>query len=212
MYTKSLFYSYYLVSCVESDPSCMNKCQPHGFFLLHSFSDLQKSVCFLQFPRVMVRLFFFFFILVAWNHHIMLHVCWRGLYLSLCTWTLYLSFLFLCHPIRVGDWSCKTLVINRDFWYAHPPKDDPNGKNGIFLVVKNSLLCLLFDVCFDNKSVFLSSTHFLNLDICCLLCFPYIGLFLLTIPMLCLMVFPVIHMKWCTRHSAQTFTWICGIA
>lgn len=60
MYTKSLFYSYYLVSCVESDPSCMNKCQPHGFFLLHSFSDLQKSVCFLQFPRVMVRLFFFF--------------------------------------------------------------------------------------------------------------------------------------------------------
>lgn len=112
------------------------------------------------------------------------------LYLLLCTWTLYFSLSSLpYHPIRVGDCSCKTLVINRDFWYAHSSKRWLEWQLALVSLWKLArcacfLLCaLIINQCFYYP-------HSLNLDICCLLCFPYIGLSLLTIFMLCLLAFP----------------------
>ena len=50
------------------------------------------------------------------------------LYISLCL-------LFRIITIRVGDCSCKTLVINRDFWYDHFSKRRPDWHNSIGLIV-----------------------------------------------------------------------------
>lgn len=80
-------------------------------------------------------------------------------------------------------WSIET------FGMLIPPKDDQNGNwhwshCGNLLDVLAFLLCaLIINQCFYYP-------HSLNLDICCLLCFPYIGLSLLTIFMLCLLAFP----------------------
>lgn len=73
------------------------------------------------------------------------------LYISLCL-------LFRIITIRVGDCSCKTLVINRDFWYAHSSKRCARMAERRWSLCDNLLDVLAFTVCFDNKSVFLLST------------------------------------------------------
>lgn len=106
---------------------------------------------------------------------LMCYTCWyvHELYISLCL-------LFCVITIRVGDCSCKTLVINRDFWYAHSSKRWPEWQNGIGLSVTMCLLllcALIISLCFCYP-------HSLNLDI------PCIGLSLLIILLLCLIAFP----------------------
>lgn len=102
------------------------------------------------------------------------------LYLFLCTWTLYfsLSSLFY-HVIRVGDCSWKTLVINRDLWYAKFLQRWPEWQTELVLLWKPArracfLLCPALKIiqCF-LLSAFSQSGY--------LLCVPYIGLFMLTI-------------------------------
>lgn len=116
------------------------------------------------------------------------------LYISLCL-------LFRIIPSMWVIVPAKTLVINRDFWYAHSSKRWPEWQNGIGLTVKNLLVVLAHILCFLIISWCFCYPHSLNLDICCLLCFPYIGLSLLTIFMLCFNSFPPNCIKWCTRCS-----------
>lgn len=52
----------------------------------------------------------------------------RELCISLCL-------LFRIITIHVGDCSCKTLVINRDLWYARSSKRQPEWQNEIGYVV-----------------------------------------------------------------------------
>lgn len=124
------------------------------------------------------------------------------LYLLLCTWTLYFSLSsLLYHPIHVGDCSCKTLVINRDFWYAYSSKRWPEWLLALVSLWKLArCACFFLCVCFDNKSVFLLSTFSqsgyllsaVSHTLVCL-CIPF---FL----MLCLLAFPNNCIKWCTRY------------
>lgn len=106
---------------------------------------------------------------------LMWYTCYvHELYISLCL-------LFCIITIRVGDCSCKTLVINRDFWYAHSSKRWREWQSGIGLNVKTCYMCLLLS-CALIISLSFCYPHSLNLD------FPYIGLSLLTIFTLCLIL------------------------
>lgn len=118
-----------------------------------------------------------------------LHAC-RGdvfvaheLFLSLCPLS--------CHPIHVGDCSCKSLVINRNFWYAKKQKQQKRKwLNGIS---ETLLGVLAFLACFDNEwciffffvicilSIWISAVCRVSI---------HIGLSLLTIFNLCLIAFP----------------------
>lgn len=112
------------------------------------------------------------------------------LYISLCL-------LFRIITIHVGDCSCKTLVINRDFWYAHPSKRWPEWQNGIGLIVTTCYMCLLL-LCALIISPSFRYPHSLNLD------FPCIGLSLLSVFMLYFDTsLPPDCVKWCTRCSGK---------
>lgn len=109
-------------------------------------------------------------------------------YMLLCTWTLYFSLLFRIIPSMWVIVPAKPWWSIETFGMLTTPKDDQNGRTALVSPWKLAryacfLLCaLIISQCFCYP-------HSLNLDICCLLCFPYIGLCLLTISMLCLIDF-----------------------
>lgn len=129
----------------------MNFCYK-AFWYTCSFNTTVDSQSLFKFLRWMSTLFSFQLLWFT-TYAPCLLMCYtccyvHELYISLCL-------LFRIITIHVGDCSCKTLVINRDVWYAH------SSKKTTRMAEQHWSHCddvLAFIVCFDNKSVFLLST------------------------------------------------------
>lgn len=129
----------------------------------------------------------------------MLHVCWCDILVVMYMNSIFLSvFSSVSSPSVWVIVPAKTLVINRDFWYAHSSKRWPEWQNGIGLSVTTCYMCLLL-LCALIISPSFRYPHSLNLD------FPCIGLSLLSIFMPCFDTsLPPDCVKWCTRCSGKS--------
>lgn len=129
-----------------------------------------------------VALFHFYicFMFVAVYSCFYVHELCISLYLLFCI----IPSMWVIVPAKPW-WSIET------FGMPIPLKDDQNGRTALVWLWKLAR-CACFWLCALIISWCFVYPHSLNLDICCLPCFPYIGLSLLTISMLCLIALPQI--------------------
>lgn len=124
------------------------------------------------------------FIPVAFIHYIMLHVCWCVILV-----VMYMNSIFLSVFSSVSSPSMWVIVPAKPWWSIEtfgmliPPKDDQNGRAALVSLWRTCYMCLLL-LCALIISRCFCYPHSLNLD------FSYIGLSMLTILILCLIVFP----------------------
>lgn len=127
----------------------------------------QNSEFLFKFPWLMSSLFAFQLLLFTAYASCLLmcstRCCLHELCISLCL-------LFCIITVHVGDCSCKTLMFNRDFWYARSSKRQNGRKTLVSLWWLDGCACfyssLIISLCFCYS-------HSLYLD------FPCIGLSLL---------------------------------